>query len=306
MRKLWIILLILLLTMGAALAEEPPKYHCGEYIYTIDEAGNATITDWRWWELDEAPTIVEVPATLNGHPVTTLGDSAFNTSEMSAEEGDFCLVIPEGVTGGDGDPFMCCHNAAEIVLPASFTGDLEGCFHHVWADFIVADGNPAYTVRDGYLIDTRTDTLICAGRSTRNMALPVVRRYGNSCLDEWDTDADAIVIPEGVEELGWYVLYGATWEKHLILPESLRVLEPFALYGSGLADVHIPESITAIPEGCFVECFWDKAFTLPEHITFVGCNAFDEDVEVTALNPDCRFETEAEYIERTGEEGFYW
>ncbi len=276
----------------------------------LDDAGeqqrrSAALVFWEPSDPTQVPAILTAPSELDGHPLRFLDDNAFNTSESGIKT-RFCLVIPEGVTDCAGDPFLCCHDAMGIVLPSTFVGDLEGCFYHVGADILVTEGNPAYEVQNGFLIDTRTDTVVYAGNSAHGTHLPAVRRYGSLSLNNYTTDSGVITFPEGVEEIGPNVMYAADEGTHMVLPRSLRDLEPYTFYCACIAGIDIPEQITSIPEGCFIECFWDTPVVLPEHIAFVGYNAFDEEADVTALNPECHFETEAEYIERTGEEAFYW
>ncbi len=308
MRKMWIALLALLLCLPA-LAEEPQTYTEGEWEYTVNEDGTATLTGLMWRMLDEIPPVVEVPATLGGHPLRRLGDNVFNTSMTNVEK-PFRLVIPEGVADCEGDPFLCLHDAAEIVFPSTFVGNLEGCFSHVYADIIVADGNPAFEVRDGYLIDARTDTLVYTASSVGKTSVPAVKRIGDGALanwggNDWSAPGVTLVIPEGVKSIGSYVIFDSIHISKLILPDSLTALEPQAFYCVGLTEVQFGSGLTRIPELCFAECFDLTNIVLPENITFVGYWAFDEEVAITALNPDCHFETEEEFIQRTGEEPWW-
>ncbi len=288
-----------------------------EYKYRPLQDGSAVITGWE--PLDAKPDIVQVPAEVNGHPVRTLGDNVFNTSEGWIET-SFRLVIPEGIVDCEGDPFMCCHDAKEILLPSTFVGDLTGCFYHVGADITVAAGNPAYRTEDGYLIDTRTDTLIYTAVMA-DEPLPEVRRIGHSALQNWGLacyrdeedwpdigEGLTLTIPEGVESVGSAVLYDNIAVSRVALPDSLTQLAPHAFYGVGLTEIVFGTGLTSLAEGsCYGagEGFMTEA-TLPETITFVGYQAFCEDVTVTPLNPDCHFETEEEYLLRMGDEAWDW
>ncbi len=316
MRKLLLILLAGLLCLPA-LAEEPETCTDGPWEYTVNEDGSATLTNLMWGLLDEIPPVVEVPATLGGHPLRRLGDNVFNTSMTRVDE-PFRLVLPEGLTDCEGDPFLCLHDAAEIVFPSTFAGNLEGCFLHVDAEITVAQGNPAFEVRDGFLVDTRTDTLVYMPSSTGNAPLPVVKRIGASALSNWGWNCYpdwedwpepgqglALVIPEGVEYIGPYVIYDSVHISKVILPDSLTELDMLAFFCCALAEVEFGSGLTGIPAGCFAAAYNLKEVTLPENISFVGYWAFDEDVAVTALNPDCHFETEEEFILRTGEEPWW-
>jgi len=52
--------------------EEPEKYQTGEYTYTLDADGNASIVCWE----GSSQTLI-VPDNLDGRPVTSIGDFAF-------------------------------------------------------------------------------------------------------------------------------------------------------------------------------------------------------------------------------------
>ncbi len=308
MRKMLLILLALLLCLPA-LAEEPETCVDGPWEYTVNEDGSATLTDLMWGRMDEIPPVVEVPATLGGHPLRRLGDNAFNTS-MTNVETPFRLVLPEGVTDCEGDPFLCLHDAAEIVFPSTFVGDLEGCFSHVCAEITVAQGNPAFEVRDGYLIDARTDTLVYTASSVGKTPLPAVKRIGDGALanwggNDWSAPGVTLAIPEEVESIGTYVLFDSVHISKVILPDSLKEMDELAFFCCALAEVEFGSGLTSIPAGCFAEAYDLEEVTLSESISFVGYWAFDEDVAVTALNPDCRFETREEFILRTGEEPWW-
>ena len=60
----------------------------GDYTYTVDDAGNATITKYNG-----EGGAVTIPSTLGGKPVTAIGGGAFyGCSELTS------VTIPEGVT----------------------------------------------------------------------------------------------------------------------------------------------------------------------------------------------------------------
>ncbi len=315
MRRMWILLLLLFCL--PALAEELETLTDGEWEYTVGEDGTATLVDWHLAMLDEIPAVVEVPATLGGHPLRHLGDNVFNTS-MTLVETPFQLVLPEGVVDCEGDPFLCLHDAEEIVFPSTFIGDLEGCFHHVDAEITVAQGNPAFEVRDGFLVDTRTDKLVYTAFSVGNAPLTAVKRIGPSALinwgwncypdwDEWPEPGQGLTltIPEGVEHIGAYAVYDNVLLSKLILPDSLTSMDPFAFTCTSLTEIQFGEELTSIPEACFFDCHDLEAVTLPENISFVGYGAFDDDIAVTTLNPDCHFETLEECTLRIGEEPWW-
>ena len=77
----------LLAMMGASAFADKRS---GDYWYSLDEAGNATITHW-----DGVDTDLTIPSKLDGHPVTAIGDCACQRGKVAELNS---VVIPEGVT----------------------------------------------------------------------------------------------------------------------------------------------------------------------------------------------------------------
>ena len=277
MKKLVALLLSLLMLTGHILAEEPHTSGPWEYILT-DEG--AVLTDWMYYtDGYMPPDVVKLPAELGGQPLVGIGYNALNTYEMDSDI-SFTLVIPEGVQWLSEDVFQCCHNANVIHFPASLTNIPEGCFDHVWATFIVAEDNPRYEVRNGFLIDVQTDTIIYTEVNCGDNPIPAVRRIGAGSMDNWGTEwGQDMVIPEGVEEIGEYAFYD--WElSRVTLPESLRLIE------SNAFDIVITEPVI-LPAGVEMVQRW----------AFSGCGS---EIEVIATSDATHFETADEYEARTG------
>ncbi len=309
MKKLRITLLVFVLACTLASAEEAEELRSGEYAYTLDADGCATLTDWCWEELATVPDTLYLPAELDGHPVVALADCALLTDGWL--DNDLTVVVPEGVVRFEGDPFSCCHEAARIILPSSLTEVPEACFHQVEAEVEVAGGNPVLIVQDGYLIDTRTSTLLYTSGRVADAPVPPVRRIGDSALVNWGWPTEGegltLIIPEGVESIGTQVIFDSIYISRLVLPDSLTEMAPLAFDCTSLTEITFGSGLTSLPEGAFMTSWFLRGVTLPENITFVGYRAFNlPEGELTALNPDCHFETEAEYLERAGEENAFW
>ena len=253
-------------------------------LYEYEETDDGLVITGILWEAygDALPEVVELPAEIWGDPVVGIADNALYTYEALDSDQRFTLVIPEGVQFLSEDAFWCCHNAEVICFPASLVEIPEGCFDHVHAEFIVAEGNPRYEVRDGFLIDKQSDAIVYTTPECQDKPIPAVRRIGSGSMDNWVSEwGQDLVIPEGVEEIGSYAFYD--WEfGHVTLPESLRVIESCAF------DVGITEPVV-IPAG--VE--------MVERWAFSGCGGCD--VTVIPASENTHFETADEYEARTGE-----
>lgn len=256
-------------------------YTLALYEYEVTGDG-AVITDYNWAAYGSAlPEVIEIPTELWGDPVVGVADNAFNTHYELDSDQRFTLVIPEGVKWLSDDAFWCCHNADAVYFPSTLTEIPEGCFDHVYAAFIVAEDNPRYEMRDGFLIDKQEDAIVYTTPECRGKPIPALRRIGAASMDNWVSAwGQDMRIPEGVEEIGSYAFYD--WEFTLVtLPESLRLIE------SNAFDVGITEPVI-LPKG--VE--------LVQHWAFSGCGA---EIEVIAASEATHFETADEYEARTGE-----
>ncbi len=104
--KLWLPLVIL-----ACLAVRLPAAQFGHFTYD-DNGTYITITDYPTY----ATGAVEIPATIIGKPVTSIGDSAFRDCS-----GLTSVTIPEGVTSIGDMAFSGCSGLTSVTIPASVT-----------------------------------------------------------------------------------------------------------------------------------------------------------------------------------------
>lgn len=335
MKKLLWVLILLLLPL-TALAEDAESHRDGAFFYQIAD-GEAILTgcDWDAMQADslymfaEPPVSLEIPATLGGYPVTSIGGGVFCSLDGSPVDAPFEVVLPEGLRALDADAFADCYYAAKVTLPATLEIIPEDCFDRISAEIDFPNGNPRYSCENGFLIDNTTQTLLYTAPSSHGNPLPSVRRLGDCSLANWlwDDDDDP-VLPDTLESVGSYIFYdcGVT---RVTFPDGITELSPYTFYCTDLQEVHLPASLREIPDYCFWNCqlialtipdgvthigahavdwFTGEiigAVTLPASVEFVGYRAFPDECDVTALNPQVHFETATEYAERIPEYDWY-
>ena len=335
MKKLLWVLILLLLPL-TALAEDAESRRDGAFFYQIAD-GEAILTgcDWDAMQADslymfaEPPVSLEIPATLGGYPVTSIGGWVFCSLDGSPVDAPFEVVLPEGLRALDADTFADCFYAANVTLPATLEIIPEDCFDRISAEIDFPNGNPRYSCENGFLIDNTTQTLLYTAPSSHGNPLPAVRRLGDCSLANWlwDDDDDP-VLPDTLESVGSYIFYdcGVT---RVTFPDGITELSPYTFYCTDLQEVHLPASLREIPDYCFWNCqltaltipdgvtrigahavdwFTGEiigAVTLPASVEFVGYRAFPDECDVTALNPQVHFETATEYAERIPEYDWY-
>ena len=335
MKKLLWVLILLLLPL-TVLAEDAESHRDGAFFYQIAD-GEAILTgcDWDAMQADslymfaEPSVSLEIPATLGGYPVTSIGGWVFCSLDGSPVDAPFEVVLPEGIRALDADAFADCYYAAKVTLPATLEIIPEDCFDRISAEIDFPNGNPRYSCENGFLIDNTTQTLLYTAPSSHGNPLPAVRRLGDCSLMNWlwDDDDDP-VLPDTLESVGSYIFYdcGVT---RVTFPDGITELSPYTFYCTDLQEVHLPASLREIPDYCFWNCqltaltipdgvtrigahavdwFTGEiigAVTLPASVEFVGYRAFPDECDVTALNPQVHFETAAEYAERIPEYDWY-
>ena len=131
-QKLLAILLacLMMLPCGIAMAEEAEPLTSGDYRYTLNNDGSATIT--KYFGEDEELT---VPAELDGHPVTAIGDEAFLGCDSLTS-----ITIPDSIFSIGANPFRFCTQLTRIN---------------------VSPDHPTLATIDGVLFEKPTRTLIC-------------------------------------------------------------------------------------------------------------------------------------------------
>lgn len=304
-------------------------YSDGLFDYELSSRGAVLLGCSRFFNQPEVPDVLEIPAKLGGYPVVGLGAYALCTYDF-ADVRDFSIIVPEGVRFMTSDAFLCCHAATRISFPSTLDDLPENSFYQVSAEIDFPNGNPRYSCENGFLIDRDTQTLLYAAPSSQGQPIPAVRRLGDSALDNWKPAGNEIRLPDTLESIGPYALYGQYTDDFsplaaLILPDGIRELSECSIYAGreiqllrfpatlteipaycvancGLGAVEIPEGVTRIGEFAFY--YYDlgqtklSAVTLPASVEFVGFRAFPDGCEITALNPDTHFETEEEINQR--------
>lgn len=307
MKKLMMALLAVALCIAGAMAEDAPQYFVeGDYAYSV--CGDEVILE-RCINAEPLPAEITLPTEIGGRPITAY-DFVYHTSRT---DGPVRVIVPEGVTDF-GNAFGETSAITEIVLPASLSHIEEGSLYWGDAEITVHPDNPYFTCEDGFLIDTRTSTLLYVAPSGQNNPLPAVKRLGDICLYNWHA-GETVHLPETLTSIGGYVFYDLVDLTHIDIPAGVTEIGGGAFNCAGLTEITLPAGLTAIeyltfscnffteiviPDG--VQYIDSMAFYLcpltrveiPASCTFVACDAFDPEVELVLLGDNTHVETERE------------
>lgn len=241
MKKLLPLLLILLLTVslcacGKAAPEvqepavpevtpepTPEPSSPEDFEFSLLDDGTASVTKYKGSDSE-----IIIPASLDGHAVTAIGDDAFSGGTMTS------VTIPEGVTVIGNQAFRECTDLIEAVIPgtvksigaAAFArcGELKEC-----------------TIPQGI---TRIETATFA-----------------DCAK-----ITGFTIPGGVTCIGDSAFASCAALEKVNIPEGVTEIGAFAFAGTGLKEAVIPEGVTFIGEAAFSWCPGLHSVTLPSSI----------------------------------------
>ena len=249
MKKLCVLLVLILALSGAAMAETPatPTVDCGGFTYIVLEDGTAQIVDWQGPE-----TALEVPAMLDGLPVTSISECAFadndtlmsitlppTVAEIGVEAFSGCVSLgqvnlPEGLLRIGDLAFYGCEGLTQIALPDSVVAvgvnPFKACDN--LNDVFVSPDHPYLATIDGVLFSKPDKRLVCYP-----MGL----------------SAEHYAVPEGILTIGASAFDRDLCIESIHLPGTLVCIEREAFYGcEGLKVMNLPASVTTIGEEAMV------------------------------------------------------
>lgn len=191
----FILVVVVLLISNALLSdtkkkEEPILHECGDYRYRLKEDGTAMITaylnDEKW------PFI---PAELDGHAVTGIGDRAFSGNFITD------VKIPNSITYTEGNPFAGGENSPRV---------------------IIAPDHPTLEIVDDVLFNKVEKTLVAyMHRGESGYQIPEgIKSIGNSAFIE-NAALTSVRIPDGVTSIGSYAFADCPSLSEINIPDSV-------------------------------------------------------------------------------------
>ena len=193
--------------------------------YSISN-GKVTITRYTG-----SATTVIIPSTIEGYPVTSIGDHAF----------DFC------------------HNLTSVTLGDSVTEIGYSAFDNCskLTNITVDTENQYYSSQDGILFSKDKTTLVKypIGKTVTTYTIPdSVTSIGDYAFCSCDS-LTSITIPDSVNTIGGGAFHGCSSLERITIPDSVTSIGSYAFSGcSSLTSITIPDSVTKIQNGAFKRC----------------------------------------------------
>ncbi|HRI15823.1 MAG TPA: leucine-rich repeat domain-containing protein [Verrucomicrobiota bacterium] len=266
------LLLIALVTLPAAVQ--------AQFDYTT-ENGQITITRYTG-----AGGAVDIPSTINGLPVTRIGENAFYGATSLTS-----VTIPNNVMGIGAGAFIGCVKLTSIVIPDGVTnigfGPFVGCTH--LSEITVQALNAFYSSAKGFLFDKSQTRLIqCPGAKAGSYTIPTsVTNIGVAAF-QGCTSLTSVSIGNSVSTILDGAFAGCTSLTSATIPDSVTNMRPQAFAScTGLTNVAIGNSVSTIEDGAFAGCTSLTNIIIPRSVTSIGEYAFADCTSLTNVTiPD--------------------
>ena len=233
---------------------------CGghqDYAFTVS-GDSVTITDYRG-----ADTQVTVPATLQGKPVTAIGDGAFEDCAKVTK-----IVLPDTVTGIGSYAFAYCYELEQMQIPQAVT--------EIGAAAFTCCGKLAEAKVPSGVTRLEMDTFFNCG-GLQSVQLPEGLTYIGDYAFGYCEKLTGLQLPDTVAEIDDYAFRGCISITTVTLPASLTAINEGAFSCcSKLQRIVIPDGVREIGVEAFFQCTRMGSITLPASITAVGTQAFDQ------------------------------
>ena len=240
----------------------------GDYKYKDLTDGTVEITGYTGKD-----KTVNIPSTLAGKTVTSIGDYAFNDCSSLTS-----ITIPNSVTSIGLYAFSNCTSLTSITIPNSVTTIWIFAFSGCISLKSVTIPNSVTSI-GGYAFSSCTSlTSITIPNSVAKTGIGVFY----NCLS-----LASVTIPSGVTIISGETFKYCKGLTSITIPDSVTSIQSDAFeYCTSLESVTIPNSVTSIRSDAFTKCTSLKSLTIPKSVTKINKRAFGYNNEEGEKNND--------------------
>ena len=196
-------------------------------------------------------SVLEIPATYQGKPVTEIGYAAFRGRTDIVGS----VVIPDSVISIGENAFMKCSALTSINIPDGLTSIGQWAFNDCFALEAVEISDTSQLESIGDLAFAKCSSLT------------------------------SINIPDGVTSIRYWTFLGCSSLTSINIPDSVTSIGDSAFSGcSSLTSINIPDSVTSIGESAFIGCSSLTSINIPDSVTSIGEDAFKNCSALTSIN----------------------
>ena len=197
-------------------------------------------------------SVITIPKTIGGMPVTSIGGSAFyGCSSLTS------VTIGNGVTSIGESAFSGCSSLKRV----NYLGTID---QWVAIGFYSDYANPLYYAHNLYI----NNELVTEANLTISTKISAYAFKGCRSLT-------SVTIPDSVTSIGSDAFSGCSGLTSVTIGNSVTSIGSDAFsYCSNLTSVTIPNSVTSIGSDAFSYCSSLTSVTIPDSVTSIGYSAF--------------------------------
>ena len=232
-------------------------------LYQLDADGDATVTGFRF--VPDEETLV-IPNTLEGHPVTAIGDDAF--AYMSNRAWNW-------------------QHPLRVQLPASIAeivqNPFKNCTSYMLTEIVVDPANERYESVDGVLYDKREHVLVACLHGRLEDRTTVVQEgtlaigeYAFGTEDSWGVHRDGeltVILPESLREIRQGAFARCKIDV-IEIPCGVKAISPYAFEDAYIYHLMLDEGIETIGFRAFYDCYIIFKVILPPSVKTIEDEAF--------------------------------
>jgi hypothetical protein len=230
---------------------------------------------------------VNVPGTINGLPVVSIQQLAFDPVVTGNSAIVTSVVIPDSVTNIGLEAFDSCDSLTNVTFGVGVASIGFGTFTYcISLIAITADpANPVFTTMNGVLFDKNQTTLIqCPQKLAGNYIIPdSVTNIGWSAFYGCASLTN-VMIGKGLTAIGPYAFYYCTGLTSVTIPDGVTTISSAFGFCSGLTSVTIGRGVTDLGGGTFSSCFGLTNVSIPTNVTNLGNSAFSGCTGLTSIS----------------------
>ena len=245
-------LFLLLVLVGIGISAK------ADFTYEVNGDGSATITGYS----GDIPTNLVIPASIDGHSVTSIGAQAFyGCSTLTS------VAFPNSISSINRWAFSGCFGLTRVDIT-----DIAAWCGISFNDFT---SNPLEFAHHLYLNGSEITKLIIPN---------TVTKIGNYAFDECSA-LTSVTIPNSVTEIGGGAFFDCTGLTSVTIPNSVTEIGEMAFEGcTGLISVTIGNSVSSIGTQAFYGCHGLTSIVIPNSVTEINTLAFAYCTNLTSVS----------------------